>query len=220
MAAVPSADLPGVLEASLRAEAEFVRLLLDAAPLPAGSTKDPRHFELVTRYDRYMPSPEVTAVARFLYMLDAYGVAGAEALRRLVAAHNERMAALAEDPAYLTRMRVPKARLLEARFKDGAADHAVKNAVYHGRAALDATAMGRFLVEFANKHQVAEAMELLASLGFFEAVPGAYNATVFLSTGRLEALYRDYLAHMARGMGAALGHAGGSRPQSDGGAER
>ncbi len=205
MSIVPSANLPDVLEALLRAEAELVRLLLDAAPLPEGSTKDPEYFELVTRYERYMPSREVTAIARFLYTLDAYGVIDGEAMRRLIMAHNEHMAALAADAAYLTRMRLPKARLLEARFRKGAVDDAVSNLNDHGRVALNATHMGRLLVEFANKHQVAEAMELLASLGFFEVASGAFASNVFVTTGRLEAVYRDYLAHVARGVGAALG---------------
>ena len=94
-------NLPDVLEALLEAEAEFMRLLLDAGPLPEGSAKDPKYLELVTRYEHYMPSSEVTAIARFLYMLDTYGVTNEEALRRLVTAHNERMVALAADTTYL-----------------------------------------------------------------------------------------------------------------------
>jgi hypothetical protein len=56
----PDANLPDVLEALLRAEAEFVRRLLEAAALPEGSTNDPGYLELLTRYERYMPSAEVT----------------------------------------------------------------------------------------------------------------------------------------------------------------
>src|SRR3954447_24696903 len=122
-----SATLPAVLEALLRAETEFVRLLLEAAPLPEGSTKDPDYIELVMRYERYMPSAEVTAITRFLYMLDAYGVTDEDGLRRLITAHNERMTALAADTAYRTRMRLPKNRLLEARFKKGAINHTAMN---------------------------------------------------------------------------------------------
>jgi hypothetical protein len=210
-----SATLPDVLEALLRAEAEFVRLLLEAAPLPEGSTRDPDYLELVTRYERYMPSREVTAIARFLYMLDAYGVTDGEAMRRLVTAHNERMAELAADAAHLSRMRIPRDRLLEARFKKGAEDDAVSNFTDHGRVALNATHMGRLLVEFANKHQVAEAMELLASLGFFEVASGAFASNVFVTTGRLEAVYRDYLARVARGVGAALGGPGATETERD-----
>jgi hypothetical protein len=215
MSVVPSTNLPDVLEALLRAEAELVRLLLDAAPLPEGSTKDPEYLELLGRYERYMPSDEVTAIARFLYMLDAYGTTDEQGLRRLIEAHNERMAALAADAAYLTRMRIPRARLLEARFTKDAANHAAMNFAYHRRVALDATGMGRLLVEFANRHQVAEAVNLLARLGFFDTVEGNYNAKVFLSTGRLEAVYRDYLAHVARGVGAALGRPGATEVKSD-----
>ena len=216
MSTVPAPDLPGALEALVRADAEFARLLLDAAPMPEGSTKDPGYFELVTRYDRYMPSREVTAIMRFLYMLEAYSVSGGEALRRLIEAHNERMAALAGDAAYLTRMRVPKSRLLQARFTKGAVNHTVVNFAYNGRVALDATAMGRLLVEFANKTQVGEAMELLASLGLFRTAEGNYNATVYLSTGRLEAVYRGYLAHVAQGLGEALA---GPRGAVEGGSD-
>lgn len=204
----PSDTLPNVLEALLGAEAELVRLLLEAAPLPPGSTKDPRHFELMARYDRYLPSAEATAIARLFYMLDAYGVTDEAALRRLLEAHNERVAALAADAAYLARMRMPRSRLLEARFTAGAAEHAAVNFAYHRRVALDATAVGRLLVEFANKTQLAEAMELLASLGLFETAPGAYNAKVFLSTGKLEAVYRGHLAHLAQGVAVALQHGG------------
>ena len=208
MSISPDADLPGVLEALMRAEAELVRRLLEAAPLPEGSAKDARHFELMARYDRYMPSREVTEIARFLYMLDAFGVTDGAAFRRLVLAHTARMAALAADTAHLARLRRPKPRLLEARFTDGAATHAVLNFGCHRRPALDATGMGWLLVEFANKHQVAEAMELLAALGFFDTVPSTHNAKVFVSTGRLEAIYRDHLAQLARGVGGALGGPG------------
>jgi hypothetical protein len=55
----PDANLPDVLEALLRAEAEFVRRL-EAAALPEGSTNDPGYLELLTRHERYMPSAEVT----------------------------------------------------------------------------------------------------------------------------------------------------------------
>ena len=206
---IPSgADLPGVLEALMRAEAELVRRLLEVAPLPEGSPRDARHFELMARYDRYMPSREVTEIARFLFMLGAFGVADGAAFRRLVLAHNERMAALAADTAHLARLRLPKPRLLEARFTDGAVAHAALNFGCHRRPALDATGMGRLLVEFANKHQVAEAMELLAALGFFGVVPSTHNAKVFVSTGRLEAIYRDHLAQLARGVASALGGPG------------
>jgi hypothetical protein len=200
----PDANLPDVLEALLRAEAEFVQRLLEAAPLPEGSTKDPDYLELLTRYERYMPSAEVTAIARFLYMLDAYGVTDEAGVRRLITAHNERMTALLADTAYLTRMRLPKERLIEARFKKGAINHTAINFAYHRRVALDATSVGRLLVEFANRHQVAEAMNLLAQLGFFEMIEGNFHAKVFLTTGRLEAVYRDYLAQVAQGVGAAL----------------
>ena len=90
MSIPPCGDLPGVLEALMRAEAELVRRLLEAAPLPEGSPRDARHFELMARYDRYMPSREVTEIARFLYMLDAFGVADGAAFRRLVLAGSVR----------------------------------------------------------------------------------------------------------------------------------
>ena len=205
VSSVPSTSLPDVMEALLQADAAFVRRLLDAAPLPAGSTKQDKYLELTDRYERYMPSSEVKAIARFLYMLGAYGVTGGDGLRRLIAAHNEHMAALAADADYLRRERIPRKRLLEAVFSGPAADNAVSNFNDHGGVALDATGMGRLLVEFANKHQVAEAMGLLAALGFFRTVLGAYNASVFVSDGRLEAVYAAYLAHVAEGMDAALG---------------
>jgi hypothetical protein len=69
--------------------------------------------------------------------------------------------------------------------------------------------MGRLLVEFANKTQVDEAMRLLTALGFFAKADGNYNSKIYLSTGKLEALYRGYLAQVARGVGEALGR---SRP--------
>ena len=41
-------------------------------------------------------------------------------------------------------------------------------------------------------------------IGFFEMVEGNFNARVFVTTGRLEAVYRDYLTQVAQGVGAAL----------------
>lgn len=202
---VADAVLPDVLEALLQAEADFARLLREAAPLPEGSTKDSEYFELMTRYDRYVPSDEVTAIARLLYMLEAYGVTDEKAMDQLIALHNERMAELAGDMAYLTRMRIPKLRLLQAQFSGPARRNAVSNFTIHGRVAIDATTVGRLLVEFANKNQVEEAMRLLATLGFFAKADANYNSKVYLSTGKLEALYRGYLAQVARDVGEALG---------------
>jgi hypothetical protein len=198
------AILPDVLEALLHADADFARHLLEAAPLPEGNARAPDYLELMTRYEKYMPSSEVTAIARFLYMLDAYGVTSEEALRRLIASHNEHMAELAADSAHLIRMGVPKKRLLEARFPKGAEDAAVMNFTYHRQVALDATAMGRFLVEFANRHQISEAMNLLAELGFFRVIPSVHAAKIYLSDGRLESIYREYLTQVAQGVGRAF----------------
>ena len=195
--------LPDVLETLLQAESEFVRLLLEAAPLPEGSTKDPKYFELMIRYDRYMPSAEVWSIARLFYMLGAYGVTDGEAMRRLAVAHNERMATLAADAAYLSRMRIQKGKLLQARFKAGAVDHSATNFTLHGGVALDASAIGRLLVEFSPKTQLSDAMDLLASLGFFRTASASYGAKVFLSDGRLEALYAGYLAQVRQGAAAA-----------------
>src|SRR3954464_15709630 len=122
-----------------------------------------------------MPSTEVTAIARFWYMLDAYGLTGEEALRRLIEAHNQHMENLAADRAYLTRNRIRRQKLLEARFPKAATNQTAMNFTYHRRVALDATALGRLLVEFANKHPIREAMELLAWLGFFEVVKEGNN---------------------------------------------
>src|SRR4051812_50092821 len=90
MSISPDANLPKVHEALLRAEAELVRLLLEAAPLPEGSTKDPEYLELVTRYERYMPSKEVRAILDFFYMLTAYGVTGGGGGRPLFLAPQQR----------------------------------------------------------------------------------------------------------------------------------
>jgi hypothetical protein len=127
-----------------------------------------------------------------------------EAIDQLIALHNERMAELASDAAYLLRMRIQKPRLLEAQFSGPARRNAVSNVKDHGRVAIDATSMGRLLVEFANKNQVNEAMRLLAALGFFAKADGDYYSKIYLSTGKLEALYRGYLTQVARGVGEAL----------------
>lgn len=238
MSAVPNADLPGVLEALLRAEADFGRRLLAAGPLPDRETWDQQqqaireqeekgvreqqkntrrsYVGLVDDYEKFMPSGEVMVIARLLYMLDACGVADGEALRRLIAAHNERVAALAMDKDYIVRMGVSRGQLLEAVFPDGWVDHVAKNFDRHGRAALDAKSMGRLLVEFAGRHQISDAMRLLAEVGFFETAPPNEDrrdaaAKVYVSDGRLEAVYRDYLADVARGVGAALS----ARPEAD-----
>jgi hypothetical protein len=195
---------PRVLEAVLQAEAVFARLLLDAAPMPDGDTKNTRHLERQARYDRYMPSHEVRAIASFLYMLRAYGVTNGEALRRLIEAHNTRIDELATDTNYLYRMRISRPRLVEAKFSENEADHAIGNFNRGRGIAMDATTMGRLLVEFANKHQVAEAMELLTWLGFFNQVKGAYNANVRFTTGRLEDIYEAYLTHLAQDVSAAV----------------
>jgi hypothetical protein len=203
---MPDDCTPGVLEAVLQAEAEFQRLLLDAAPMPEGSSKDFRYMELKDLHERYMPSAELMAIARLLYMLDAYGVTDGETLDRLIALHNARMTELADDAAYLHRMRVPRKRLLDAMFSGPAKRNAVRDFQEHGRIALNATNMGRLLVEFANKAQVTEAMELLTSLGLLEKAKdkGDYNSEVRVSTGRLEAIYRAYLTHLAHGVSAAV----------------
>ena len=140
IADVADAVLPDVLETLLQAEADFARLLREAAPLPEGSMKDFEYLELVTRYDRYVPSTEVTAIARLLYMLDAYGVTDEKASDELIALHNERMAELASDTAYLLRMRIQKSRLLEAQFSGPARLNVVSNFKVHGRVAIDAIA--------------------------------------------------------------------------------
>jgi hypothetical protein len=67
----------------------------------------------------------------------------------------------------------------------------------------DTVRLGRLLVEVAPRTIIAEAIALLVKLGFFQKAPGpggAFGANVYVSDGRLEAIYRRYLTSVKQGM--------------------
>jgi len=189
----------------LFAETEFERALLTTAPLPEGDAKSREHLDLVDQYHRYIPSSELRWIAMLLFQLRAYGVTDAEAMRRFVGLHNGHVQALAADPEYCRRRRIPAQRLLEAVFSRGAAENACINLeVYgRGRVAFDASTMKRLLVEFVGKDHVDKILLLLERVGLLGSVRGNYNAHVFIATGRLEDVFAQYLANVDRGVAAA-----------------
>lgn len=197
--------LPSVLEALLFAEAEFERALLEAAPLPDGDPKSRDYLELVDQYHRYIPSAELRWIAMLLFQLRAYGVTDADAMRRFLALHNEHVQALAADPEYCRRKRIPAQRLLEAVFSRGATENACINLEVYGRGriAFDASTMKRLMVEFVGKDHVDRILLLAERVGLLASVRGNYNAHVFIDTGALEKVYRQYLANVDRGVTAA-----------------
>jgi hypothetical protein len=77
------------------------------------------------------------------------------------------------------------------------------NLTRHGALALSGSALARFLVEFCGKSELFDALNLLADLGAFERLPGAHNATLYRTTGRLERAFRTYLEEVAARLGPA-----------------
>lgn len=195
--------LPGVLAALLRTRVALAWLLLKTAPLPVHQTEGNQQLEWETRYERYINSPEVETICLLFYMLRAFGVSGEAQLRKLFELHNNHMDELANDREYLLYKCVPKSKFTEAKFPPGAVENAVKNLVYHGRVALDATSVSRLTVEMINHNQANEAMNLLAHLGYFHKAQGAFAAKLYVSTGRLEMVFRTSLSFLARAVGGA-----------------
>ncbi|SFL16072.1 hypothetical protein SAMN02745775_1308 [Falsiroseomonas stagni DSM 19981] len=182
-----------VLEALLKAEASLTAEL--EAQLPARPATDRR------AYESFIPSPEVIAIARLFFMLEEAGVSDEGTFRSFAQLHNDRINNLLEDPDYLKRWGLRADRIARAYAEPGPLDQDALNFVRHGAMALSGSAIARFLVEFCGKSEVFDALALLAELGAFEKLPGAHNATLYRTTGRLERAYRNYLltvaAHLA-----------------------
>jgi len=161
--------------------------------MPEGDFKSFEYNELDKLYRRYMPSTAVIEIMGFLCMLDAAGVTTGERLRQLIESHNRRIAQLKRVPD-LSKRKLTLDRLDSGMFSDGARDDAVSNFNDHGRVAFNIRTICRLLVEVASRAIITEAMGLLVKLGFFQKVPGgAFGANVYVSDGRLEAIYRSYL---------------------------
>jgi hypothetical protein len=178
-----------MLEALLAAEAALTAALEDA--LPPGPRVDQRV------YERLIPSTEVIAIARLFFMLDEAGVIEESSFRRFAELHNARINDLLQEPDYLKRWGLRADRIARAYAEPGPVDHDVWNLTRHGALALSGSAIARFLVEFCGKSELFDALALLAELGAFDKIPGAHNATLYRTTGRLEAAFRVYLSEIA-----------------------
>lgn len=181
------------LEALLAAEARLTAAL--EQELPPGSRTDRRD------YERFIPSPEVIAIARLFFMLAEAGVTEEVPFRTFADLHNQRINALLADPEYLKRWGLRADRIARAYAEPGPVDQDALNFARHGALALSGSAIGRFLVEFCGKSEVFDALSLLADLGAFDRLPGAHNATLFRTTGRLEHAFRAYLDEVAMRLG-------------------
>ncbi|MFL5288374.1 MAG: hypothetical protein ACJ8AW_47325 [Rhodopila sp.] len=137
LACAPSQTSTGSPGQAVRYSAATARDLLDAAPMPAGNLEDFGYSVLDKLYRRYMPSPEVIEIMRFLYMLGAAGVTTGEKLRQLIEGHNQRIAKLKKIPDLHTR-KLTLDRLDSGMFSNGARDDAVSNFNDHGRVAFNA----------------------------------------------------------------------------------
>jgi hypothetical protein len=188
-------DALATLEALLAAEARLTAAL--EAELPPRPGTDRR------TYERFIPSPEVIAIARLFFMLAEGGVTSEAALRSFADLHNERINALLDDPEYLKRWGLRADRIARAYAEPGPVDQDAWNFARHGALALSGSAIARFLVEFCGKSEVFDALALLADLGAFDRLPGAHNATLFRTTGRLETAVRAYLDEVAARLGPA-----------------
>ncbi len=178
-----------VLEALLVADAQLTAALEDLLPATSGTDR--------RTYERFMPSPEVIAIARLFFMLDEAGVRDEASFRNFAALHNERINALLEDVEYLKRWGLRADRIARAYAEPGPVDQDALNFARHGALALSGSAIARFLVEFCGKSEVFDALALLAELGGFDKLPAAHNATLYRTTGRLEQAYRSYLEAVA-----------------------
>ena len=181
----PLATLEVLLAAEARLTAE-----LEAA-LPPTARTDQRD------YERFIPSPEVIAIARLFFMLDEAGVTAEVPFRAFAQLHNERINTLLSDPEYLKRWGLRADRIANAYAEPGPVDQDALNVARHGALALSGSAIARFLVEFCSKSELFDALSLLADLGAFDRLPGAHNATLYRTTGRLERAFLAYLDQIA-----------------------
>lgn len=186
MRSTPLATLHALLAAEARLTEAF------EAELPPAPRTDRRD------YERFIPSPEVIAIARLFFMLQEAGVTEEEAFRRFAQLHNDRINALLDDPEYLKRWGLRADRIARAYAEPGPVDQDALNIIRHGALALSGSAIARFLVEFHGKSELFDALTLLADLGAFDRLPGAHNATLYRTTGRLERAFRAYLEEAAR----------------------
>lgn len=184
------------LEALLAAEAALTAALEEA--LPPGPRTDRRD------YERLIPSPEVIAIARLFFMLEEAGVTEESAFRHFAELHNARINELLQEPTYLKRWGLRADRIARAYAEPGPVDQDAWNLTRHGALALSGSAIARFLVEFCGKSELFDALSLLAELGAFDKLPGAHNATLYRTTGRLEAAFRVYLTEIASRLSSSV----------------
>ncbi len=185
------------LEVLLAAEARLTEVLEEELPpTPRTDRRD---------YERFIPSPEVIAIARLFFMLDEAGVTEEAPFRAFAHLHNQRINALLDNPEYLKRWGLRADRIARAYAEPGPVDQDALNIARHGALALSGSAMARFLVEFCGKSELFDALALLADLGAFDRLPGAHNATLFRTTGKLERAFRAYLEEVAARMAPPQG---------------
>jgi hypothetical protein len=210
-----------VLEGLLRAETEFANNLRTQAPLPPppGNPKGREYQKLIARYDRYIPSDVVRHIAMLLYELQAFGATDPEIMGRVIEAHNDRMKLVLNDPEYPKRTGITRERLQAAVFTPTAVRNARTNMFLDGQGkavAFDQSCIQRLLVEFASRDMVIDAVELLVDLGCFMSKKGSSNATIYVSTGKLETIFAGFLASLERNIcGARPAGAGSAQDQKE-----
>ncbi len=192
----------GVCEAMHEARAAFQEALV------AGSAIQERHFV------RQLRQEPVHRMAEFFYLIRAFRLDSEEKVRRYAELHNHHLEALQADPGKMHRLGITRTRVEKGVFSADSIAKLVEN-YRSGGAAIDQSDLSRLLIEVMSPETCRKTTVTLTDAGYLERCRSPYRSVLVRSTGTMERLFAESLAHVRR---ALAGVAATAEEASAGGA--
>lgn len=180
-----------VCEAVHEARAAFREALV------AGSAVQERHF-----VHRLRQEP-VYRMAEFFYLLRAFRLDGEDKIRRYAELHNRHLEALGTDPARMRRLGLTRTRVEKGVFAPESIPKLVEN--YRGGGAIDQSDLSRLLIEAMSTETCRQTAVTLTRAGYLERRVSPWRSVLVRSTGTMERLFAESLAHVRRALAADAG---------------
>ena len=176
-----------VCEAVHEARAGFQEALV------AGSLMQELHFVRLLRQE------PVYRMAEFFYLVRAFRLDSEEKIRRYAELHNRHLAALGADAAKLHRLGLTRTRVAQGVFAPDSIPKLVEN-YRSGGGALDQSDLSRLLIEQMSTETCRKTAVVLTQAGYLERRRSPYKSVLVRSTGAMEQLFAQSLAHVRRAL--------------------
>ncbi|MCY4319261.1 MAG: hypothetical protein OXE76_08760 [Alphaproteobacteria bacterium] len=177
--------------------------------LVAGSAVQELHFVRLLRQE------PVYRMAEFFYLVRAFRLDSEEKIRRYAELHNRHLAALDADAAKLRRLGLTRTRVAQGMFAPDSIPKLVEN-YRSGDGALDQSDLARLLIEQMSTETCRKTAVVLTEAGYLERRRTPYKSVLVRSTGVMEHLFAQSLAHVRRALEEIVAGPGETEPLQGG----